>query len=167
MKTGRSDPRKVAKRLEAELGEEHASLIEGEPSAWALFPPPAGGCKGGIDGGYVRHGCDQKQTFAVMVGTRIRSFDESEEARPPSRKRLGVVHTRDTPSKRRLDEVVQAQDFQMNQAMPFLSDGDDTLRQLQVEMRPKAMPIWAWSHVTRKRTVGSQCGKGLVQCEAV
>jgi hypothetical protein len=33
---------------------------------------------------------------------------------------------------------LQAQDLQMNQAITFLSDGDDTLRQLQWEMSPKA-----------------------------
>jgi hypothetical protein len=49
----------------------------------------------------------------------------------------------------------------------FLSDGDDTLRQLQLEMSPKATYILDWHHVTMKLTVLSQYGKGLAQCETV
>jgi len=167
VKTVRYDTLKVAKRLEAELGEDQASFIEGEPSAWDLLPPPEGFFTVGIDGGYVRNWCDKKHKFEVIVGKSIRSFDESEEDRTPSLKRFGFVQTLDTKSKRRLYEVLQAQDFQMNQAITFLSDGDDTLRQLQVEMSPKAIHILDWYHVTMKLTVLSQCGKGLMQCEAV
>ena len=167
VKTVRYDTLKVAKRLEAELGEDQASFIEGEPSEWDLLLPPEGSFKVGIDGGYVRNWCDKKHKFEVIVGKSIRSFDESEEDRTPSLKRFGFVQTLDTKSKRRLYEVLQAQDLQMNQAITFLSDGDDTLRQLQLEMSPKAIHILDWYHVTMKLTVLSQCGKGLVQCEAV
>ena len=55
VKTVRYDTLKVAKRLEAELGEEQASCIEGDPSAWERLPLPDGSFKVGIDGGYVRH----------------------------------------------------------------------------------------------------------------
>ena len=96
------------------------------------------------------------------------SFDESEaEDKTPSLKRFGFVQTLDTKSKRRLYEVLHSQDFQMNQTSTFLSDGADTLRQLQVEMSPKALHILDWQHVTMKLTVLGQYGKGLVQCEAV
>ena len=157
----------MAQRLEAELGEEQASFIEGEPRDGDLLPLPEGSFTVGIDGGYLRHWADKKHKFEVIVGKSIRSFDESEEDRPPSLKRFGFVQTLDTKSKRRLYEVLQAQDLQMNQAITFLSDGDDTLRRLQLEMSPKAIPILDWDHVTMKLTVLSQCGKGLVQCEAV
>ena len=56
----------------------------------------------------------------------------------PSHKRFGFVQTLDTQSKRRLYEVLQSQGLQMNQEITFLSDGDDTLRELQLEMSPKA-----------------------------
>jgi hypothetical protein len=167
VKTVRYDTLKVAKRLEAELGEDQASFIEGEPREWDLLPPPEGFFTVGIDGGYVRNWFDKKHKFEVVVGKSIRRFDESEEDRTPSLKRFGFVQTLDTQSKRRLYEVLQAQDFQMNQAITFLSDGDDTLRQLQMEMSPKALHILDWHHVTMKLTVLSQYGKGLVQCEAV
>jgi len=116
----RYDTLKVAKRLEAELGDEPASCIEGEPHEWDLFPPPEGSFTVGLDGGYVRHWFDKKHKFEVIVGKSIRSFAEGEEDRMSSLKRFGFVQTLDTKSKRRLYEVLHAQDFQMNQAITFL-----------------------------------------------
>src|SRR5712691_3041252 len=136
VKTVRYDTLKVAKRLEAELGEEQASCIEGEPSDWDLLPPPEGVFKVGIDGGYVRNWFDKKHKFEVIVGKSIRSFEEDEEGKTPSLKRFGFVQTLDTKSKRRLYEVLHSQDLQMNQEITFLSDGDDTLRELQWELLP-------------------------------
>src|SRR5262245_12984048 len=167
VKTVRYDTLKVAKRLEAELGEDQASFIEGEPSDWDLLPPPEGSVKVGIDGGYVRHWFDKKHKFEVIVGKSILSYAEDEEGKASSLKRFGFVQTLDTKSKRRLYEVLHSQDFQMNQEITFLSDGADTLRQLQLDMSPKATHILDWHHVTMKLTVLSQYGKGLVQCEAV
>src|SRR5262245_29310964 len=45
VKTVRYDTLKVAKRLEAELGEEQASFIEGAPGDWDLLPPAEGSFK--------------------------------------------------------------------------------------------------------------------------
>jgi len=168
VKTVRYDTLKVAKRLEAELGEEQASFIEGESRDGDLLPLPEGSFTVGIDGGYLRNWVDKKHTFEVIVGKSIRSFDEGEEEdRTPSLKRFGFVQTLDTQSKQRLHEVLQSQDLQMNQAITFLSDGDDKLRALQMEMSPKATHILDWFHLTMKLTVLGQYGKGLVQCEAV
>ena len=55
----------------------------------------------------------------------------------------------------------------MNQEITFLSDGDDTLRALQLEISPKATHLLDWFHLTMKCTVLGQYGNGLVQCEAV
>jgi hypothetical protein len=167
VKTVRYDTLKVAKRLEAELGEDQASCIEGEPRDWDLLPPPEGSFKVGIDGGYVRNWFDKKHKFEVIVGKSILSYAEDEEGKTPSLKRFGFVQTLDTKSKRRLYEVLHSQDFQMHQEITFLSDGDDTLRHLQLDMSPKAIHILDWHHVTMKLIVLSQYGKGLVQCEAV
>src|SRR5262249_40630674 len=164
VKTVRSDTLTVAKRLEAELGEDQASFIEGEPSDWELLPPPEGSFTVGIDGGYVRNWVDKKHKFEVIVGKSIRRFDEREEEdKTPSLKRFGFVQTLDTKSQRRLYEVLQSQDLQMNQAITFLSDGNDSLRQLQLEMSPKATHILDWYHLSMKLTVLGQYGKGLVQ----
>jgi len=167
VKTVRYDTLKVAKRLEAELGEDQVSFIQGDPSEWDHLPLPDGSFKVGIDGGYVRNWFDKKHTFEVIVGKSILSFAEAEEERTPSLKRFGFVQTLDTQSKRRLYEVLQSQDLQMNQEITFLSDGDDTLRKLQLEMSPRAIHILDWHHVTMKLTVLGQYGKGLVLCETV
>jgi hypothetical protein len=168
VKTVRYDTLKVAKRLEAELGEDQASFIEGDPRDWDLLPLPDGSFTVGSDGGYVRNWFDKKHKFEVIVGKSILSFEEAEEEdRTPSLKRFGFVQTLDTKSKRRLYEVLQSQDLQMNHEITFLSDGDDTLRALQLEMSPMATHILDWHHLTMRLTVLNQYGKGLVQCEAV
>ncbi len=167
VKTVRYDTLKVAKRLEVELGDEQSGFIEGAPGDWDLLPPPEGFFKVGIDGGYVRNWVDKKHNFEVIVGKSILSFEESEKNKTTLFKRFGFVQTQDTKPKRRLYEVLHSQGLQMNQAITFLSDGDDKLRALQWEMSPKATHILDWFHLTIKLTVLEQLGKGLVQCEAV
>src|SRR5215813_7925556 len=166
VKTVRYDTLKVAKRLEAELGDEHPCFIDGSPSNWVLLPQPEGAFTVGIDGGYVRHWCDKQHNFEVIVGKSVLSFGEDEDAKAPSHKRLGFVQTLATKPKRRLDEVLQSQGLQMNQEITFLSDGDDTLRKLQLEMSPMATHLLDWFHLTMRLTVLDQYGKGLGQCEA-
>ncbi len=102
----------------------------------------------------MRNWADKKHKFEVIVGKSLRRFDEREaENKPPSLKRFGFVQTLDTKSKRRLYEGLRSQAFQMHQEVTFLSDGADTLRQLQLEMSPKATHILDWHHVTMKLTV--------------
>jgi hypothetical protein len=167
VKTVRYDTLKVAKRLEAELGDEQAGFIEGASSDWDLLPQPEGLFTVGIDGGYVRNWCAKKHRFEVIVGKSVLSVREDEDVQSPSPKRLGFVQTLDTKPKRRLYEMWQSQGLQMNQEITFLSDGDDKLRELQLKMSPKATHILDWFHLTMKLTVLDQFGKGLVQCEAV
>src|SRR5467141_4352594 len=99
VKTVRYDTLKVAKRMEAELGEERSGFIEGDPRDWELLPTPEGFFTVGIDGGYVRNGCDKQPNFEVIVGKSVRSFGEDEDAKSPSHKRLGCVQTLDTKPK--------------------------------------------------------------------
>ena len=108
----------------------------------------------------------KKHNFEVIVGKSTLSFREEEADKAPSSKRFGFVQTLDTKPKRRLYEVLHAQGLQMNQDITFLSDGNDTLRALQLEMSPQATHILDWFHLTMKLTVLGQYGKGLVQCEA-
>src|SRR2546428_165203 len=166
VKTVRYDTLKVAKRLEAELGDEQPCFIEGSPSDWNLLPLPDGSFKVGIDGGYVRNWFAKKHNFEVIVGKSTRAFGEDEANKTPSSKRFGFVQTLDTKPKRRLYEVLHAAGLQMNQEITFLADGNDTLRELQLEMSPKATHILDWLHLTMKLTVVEQYGQGLVQCEA-
>jgi hypothetical protein len=94
VKTVRYDTLKVAKRLEAELGDDQSGFIEGEPSDWDFLPPPEGFFTVGIDGGYVHNWVDKKHKFEVIVGKSILSFAEGEEDRAPSLKRFGFVQVR-------------------------------------------------------------------------
>jgi hypothetical protein len=167
VKTVRYDTLKVAKRLEAELGDEQRGFIEGNPGDWDLLPGPEGSFRVGMDGGYVRHWCDKQHNFEVMVGKSMHRVAEDEEEQSPSHKRFGFVQTRDTKPKRRLYEVLHSQGLQMNQEITFLSDGDDKLRELQLEMSPKATHILDWFHLSMKLTGLGQYGKGLVQCDPV
>jgi len=167
VKTVRYDTLKVAKRLEAELGDEQPGFIEGSPSDWDLLPLPDGAFKVGIDGGYVRNWFAKKHNFEVIVGKSTRTFGEDEADRTPASKRFGFVQTLETKPKRRLYEVLHSQGLQMNQEITFLSDGNDTLRALQLEMSPQATHILDWFHVTMRLRVLEQYGKGLVHCDAV
>ena len=106
--------------------------------------------------GYVRNWFDKKHNFEVIVGKSILSFGEDEEDRDALAQALWVCANAGYQSKRRLYEVLQSQDLQMNQEITFLSDGDDTLRQLQLEMSPKATHILDWFHLTMKLTVLGQ-----------
>src|SRR4030095_4954587 len=150
VKTVRYDTLKVAKRLEAELGDEQPCFIEGSPSEWDLLPLPDGSFKVGIDGGYVRNWFAKKHNFEVIVGKSTRAFGEDEANKTPSSKRFGFVQTLDIKPKRRLYEVLHSQGLQMNQKITFLADGNDTLRALQLEMSPQATHILDWFHVVRQ-----------------
>ena len=48
----------------------------------------------------------------------------------------------------------------MNQVITFLSDGDDKLRALQMEMSPKATHILDWFHLVRQEVARVIVGHG-------
>ena len=62
---------------------------------------------------------------------------------------------------------MKPQGFQLNQQITFLSDGEETVRELQLYLSPEAEHILDWHHVTMRLTVLDQYAKGLVHCEAV
>lgn len=123
----------VAQRLEAELGEEQAVFIERCPDAWAKLPRPELPLTIGIDGGYV-HSTEQtsKQDgwFEVIVGKSVTAAGNS--------KVFGLVQSADSKPKRRVFEVMKSQGMQMNQQLTFLSDGEDSVRKLQLYLNPNA-----------------------------
>src|SRR6266700_4088440 len=159
VKTVRHDALKVAERCEAELGEEQGSFIEGCPRDWGALPIPDGPITVGIDGGYVRDWDAKKHNFEVIVGKSTLGFKRDEEEDQPSSKRFGFVQTLDTTSKRRLYEVLKSQGFQLNQQITFLSDGEDTVRDLQLYLSPEAEHILDWFHLTMRLTVLDQYAK--------
>jgi hypothetical protein len=162
VKTVRHDTLKVAERCEAKLGKEQWSFIEGCPRDWDNLPIPDGPITVGINGGYVRDWDAKKHNFEVIVGKSMLAFKRDEEDETPSSKRFGFMQTLDPKPKRRLYEVLQSQGFQLNQQITFLSDGSDTVRELQLYMSPEAEHILDWHHVTMRLTILDQYAKGLV-----
>jgi hypothetical protein len=123
----------VAERTEAELGDEQVFFIDGCPRDWGNLPRPDGPLTVGLDGGYV-HACDKTSRkdgwFEVIAGKSMTAEGEA--------KCFAFVHSYDTKPKRRVFEVLKGQGMQMNQQVIFLSDGGDTVRQLQLYLNPQA-----------------------------
>src|SRR5262249_35874398 len=110
----------------------------------------------GIDGGYV-DSCEQKGKkdgrFEVIVGKSMTAEGES--------KCFGLVNSYDTKPKRRVFEVLKSQGMRMNQQITFLSDGGDTVRELQLYLNPQAEHLLDWFHVSMCLTVMNQMAKGI------
>jgi hypothetical protein len=154
--TVRRDQQRVAQRLEDELGGEEASAVTGCPREWAALPPPEAPLIVGLDGGYVRarDGAERKAgTFEVIVGKTF-----SEDRSPKS---FAFVHGLDARRRRRVHESLVAQGMQLNQRVTFMSDGGDTVRDLQLYLTPEGEHILDWFHVTMKLTVMGQMLAGL------
>jgi hypothetical protein len=151
----------VAQRLEDALGEEQWSFIDKCPAEVAALPIPDGPLIVGIDGGYVKAQREQG-SFEVIVGKSLLAFHRGEEAQEPvSSKCFAFVQTYDQKPKRRLFEVLQSQGHQLNQQITFLSDGGDTVRDLQLYLNPQAEHLLDWFHVTMRLTVMQQSAKSL------
>jgi hypothetical protein len=146
----------IAERLEGELGDEQPSFIEGCPAQWYELPDPAAPLTVSLDGGYV-HARSKKQrkdgSFEVIVGKSTTGDGTTT--------RFGLVSGYDSKPRRRLFEVLQAQGLQMNQAVTFLTDGGDTVRDLTEGHSPLAQHILDWFHITMRLTVLNQMAKGV------
>ncbi len=109
--TVRRDLFRVAARLEAVLGEEKHSFIEGSPADWGALPDPEGPIIVGMDGGFVRGWEDKATQFEVIAG---KSVPEDRADRF-----FGFVQTHDIKPRRRLNQVLRDQGLQMNQDITF------------------------------------------------
>ena len=147
----------TAQRLDDELGEEQDMFIGGRQRDWDRLPDPAAPLIVGIDGGYV-HAKDQQSRaegwFEVIVGKSMSQDGESSKC-------FGFVNRYDTKPKRRLFEMLKSQGMQMNQAVAFLSDGGDTVRDLQLYLNPQAEHLLDWFHISMRLTVMSQLAKSI------
>jgi hypothetical protein len=136
-------------------------FIAGCPRDWGHLPIPDGPLTVGIDGGYVRDWAEKQRQFEVIVGKSILAFTREDAEDVPSSKCFGFVQTFDTKPKRRLFEVLQSQGLQLNQQLTFLSDGGDTVRDLQLYLSPEAEHLLDWFHISMRLTVLQQTAKGL------
>jgi hypothetical protein len=151
----------VAERLEGELGDEQPFFIAGCQRDWDALPQPDGPLIVGIDGGYVhaRDGDNRKAGwFELIVGKSVPADGTA--------KCFGFVTSYDTKPKRRLADLLQAQGLQMNQAITFLSDGGDNVRDLQLYLSPLAEHLLDWFHITMRITVLRQQLKELIATAA-
>ena len=151
----------LAERLEDALGDEHGSFLEGCPRDWGALPIPDGPLTVGIDGGYVKAQGGEQGWFEVIAGKSILAFRRDDAPSVPSSTCFAFVQTYDAKPKRRLFELLQSQGLQMNQQSEFLSDGGDTIRDLQLSLSPEAEHLLDWFHMTMRLTTLTQTAKGL------
>ncbi|MHC4536387.1 MAG: ISKra4 family transposase [Planctomycetota bacterium] len=150
----------AAERTESELGEEKYSYINSCMRDWESLPYPDGPITVGIDGGYIqgREGDNRKAGwFEAIVGKSITEQGES--------KCFAFVHDYDQKPNRRLFELLTTQGLQLNQTITFLSDGGDTVRDLQFYYSPFSEHLLDWFHITMRITVMKQMAKGLPKME--
>ncbi len=88
--------------------------------------------------------------FEVIAGKSMLSFTRDEAQAEPASKCFGFVRTFDTKPKRRLFELLKLQGMQMNQQLVFLSDGGDSMRDLQEYLNPEAEHWLDWFHLVRQ-----------------
>lgn len=94
--------------------------------------------------------------FEVIVG---KSLPEEKEGK---NKCFGFVNNYDTKPKQRVYQVLKSQGMQPNQPVIFMSDGGDTVRQVQFSLNLQTEGILDWFHITMRLTVLKQLAKGLV-----
>src|SRR5690606_21410999 len=106
------------------------------------------------DGGYIhlRDATHRKAgSVEVIVGKSI-------PYEAPA-KCFGFVNGYDPKPRRRVFDTLVSQGLQMNQAVVFLSDGGETVRDLQFYLSPQSEHLLDWFHVTMRLTLMQQLVK--------
>jgi hypothetical protein len=155
--TIRRHTQKVAERLESDMEKQHDPHLFGIPMMWDQMPEPASPLTVGIDGGYIhaRDGDNRKAGwFEAIVGKSMPNEGDT--------KRFAFVHKQEEKPQRHLIETLKAQGLSMRQSITFLSDGGDTVRNLQGLIVPYAEHILDWFHITMRITTLKQMSKGFV-----
>jgi len=162
--TVRQHLHRVAEKGEQALGDEQFMFVEGCQRDWDGLPLPDGPLTVTIDGGYVK-ARNKEGWFEVITGKSKLTFKRDALDCVPSVKCFGFVQTVDPKPKRRLFEVLKAQGMTQNQQVIFLSDGGETVRNLQLYLSPNAEHVLDWFHITMRLTVLGQYLKGVKQCD--
>lgn len=152
--TVRRHLKRVGKRLESDLADEHCSFVEISAYEREQLPVPDGPITVGIDGGYVRSRKKGQSHFEVTVGKLI----------PTDRpnRYIGLVQSHDEKPKRRLHDILKDQGWQENQHVTFMTDGGDSVINIARDMAPASTHILDWFHITMRITVMGQYIKGLI-----
>jgi hypothetical protein len=80
--------------------------------------------------------------------------------------RFGFVQGHDPKPRRHLAAVLEGQGLRHNQELVFLSDGEESLRQLQCYLRPHSQHLVDWFHLSMRMTGLGQFLKGLAHLDA-
>ena len=158
--TIRRHTREVVERLESDMPDDPEPYFYGIPMLWDQMPEPASPLTVGIDGGYIhaRDGDNRKAGwFEAIVGKSIP--DEGDA------KRFAFVHKYEDRPQRHLIETLKTQGLSMRQSITFLSDGGDTVRNLQDQIVPYAEHILDWFHITMRITALKQMSKSFTSME--
>lgn len=99
--------------------------------------------------------------FEMIVGKSMPISEDGVSKNKEKIKCFGFVNCYDKKPKRRLFEVLKGQGMQQNQKIIFVSDGGDTVRNLQLYLNPQAEHLLDWFHVTMRLSVMKQMAKGF------
>ena len=80
-------------------------------------------------------------------------------------KRFGFVQSHDPKARRYFAGVLNRQGLRHNQELVFLSDSEESLRQLQCYLRPHSQHLLDWFHLTMQLTNLSQSLRGLTRLD--
>ncbi len=154
--TLRRQAQAVARRLEGELGDGRWSFIDTCQRDRDALGRPDLPMVVSLDGGYV-HSVEQRSRrdgwFEVIAG-------RATPAEGPS-KCFGFVQTYDTKPKRRLFDLLAAQGLAANQAVTFITDGGDDIRDQPLYLNADSEHLLDWFHVTMRLTVLANMAKSL------
>ena len=152
----------IAGRLEDDLGEEVGMIGGYQTSVLQPEDRPPPPMTVGLDGGYVhaREGNNRKAGwFEVMVGKCI------PDKAADTGKCFAMVQTLDTKPRRRLGAVLERQGLAPRQSIRFVSDGGDTVRNLQQHLHGQGEHWLDWFHITMRITVMRQMAKSITSTE--
>jgi hypothetical protein len=135
-------------------------FFDGSEQDWEAQPPPDGPMTVGIDGGFVR-AAHKEGFFEVIAGKSVVDFRRNDEEATSCSKCFSFVQTFDEKPRRRLWELLKSQGMQENQQVVFLSDGGDSVRNLQAYLHPDSEHWLDWFHITMRITVLQQQIKTL------
>ena len=160
--TIRRHTQETAERLDQDIPDEPDPYFYGIPMLWDQMPEPESPLTVGIDGGYIhaRDGENRKAGwFEAIVGKSIP--DEGDT------KRFAFVHQFEERPQRHLIEALKQQGLSMRQSITFLSDGGDTVRNLQDQLVPYAEYILDWFHITMRITALKQMVKAFTSLSSL
>jgi hypothetical protein len=152
----------TSERLERDMPDNPEPHLYGIPMLWDQMPEPSPPLTVGIDGGYIhaRDGDNRKAGwFEAIVGKSIPHEGDT--------KRFAFVHQYEEHTQRHLIEALQTQGLSMRQSITFLSDGGDTVRNLQCQIVPYAEHILDWFHITMRITALKQMSKSFTSLESL